>query len=325
MLKIIEYLFILMVLGFAVSCNTNPPTNIESVKEFGQVYISANIIGAEIIVDGVNSGSVTPDSLILTAGDHEIEIRKDGYSSDISTVNVAANSNASHEFNIQVLSGKKVVLLEDFANVSCGPCVYANAIIKVLAEQFGTDNLVIVQYPTNFPSPTDPFYLANSNDANSRISYYNIFAAPSVIIDGNEFPIATDAVDIKDRIEKNLLDTPGIVIEVSDSLMSENYISKVSVESIANIQNPEDYELIVNVTENNISFDTPPGSNGETDFNHVMRKMYKIDLASGGAGVEINIERITPINSNWLKQNLNTVVFIQNKITKEVIQAKSTE
>ena len=31
---------------------------------------------------------------------------------------------------------------------------------------------------------------------------------------------------------------------------------------------------------------------------------------------EIIIERVTPINSNWLKQNLHTVVFIQNKITK---------
>ena len=122
-----------------------------------------------------------------------------------------------------------------------------------------------------------------------------------------------------------MLDTPGINIDVSDSITGENYISNVSIESITNIQNPEDYELIVNVTENDIIFDTPPGSNGETEFNHVMRKMYKIDLALAGADGEINIERITSINSNWLKQNLNTVVFIQNKITKEVIQANSTE
>lgn len=325
MLKILEYKFLLIILVLAVSCNTNPPTDIGLNIEYGQVYISANVNGAEIIVDGLNSGFVTPDTLTLVTGEYEIEIRKNGYSPETKSVVVEANSGKALEFNMQVLLGKKIVLLEDFANVSCGPCVYANAIIKVVAEQFGTDNLVVIQYPTNFPSPTDPFYLANSTDANSRINYYNIFAAPSVIIDGNENPIATDAADIKDRIEQNLLDTPGFSIDVSDSLTTADYISKVSVESLNNIQNPEDYELFVNVTENNISFTTPPGSNGETDFNHVMRKIHKIDLASVGSGDELNIERITPINSNWLKQNLNTVVFIQNKITKEVIQAKSTE
>jgi len=316
---------LLIILVLAVSCNTNPPTDIESVTEYGQVFVTANVAGAEIIVDGLESGLLTPDTLTLAVGDHEIEIRKNGYSTQTNSITVEANLGKALEFNIQVLSGKKVVLLEDFANVSCGPCVYANAIIKVLAEQFGTDNLVIVQYPTNFPSPTDPFYLANSNDANSRINYYNIFVAPSVIIDGNEFPIATDAVDIKARIDQNLLDTPGFSIGITDSLADENYISRVFIESLENLQNPEDYELIVNVTENSIHFDSPPGSNGETDFNHVMRKMYKIDLASVGSTENIDIERVTPINSNWLKQNLNSVVFIQNKTTKEVIQAKSSE
>jgi len=325
LLKILEYKLLLVILVLVVSCNTNPPTDVGNDMEYGEVYISANVNGAEIFVDGVNSGLVTPDTLALPAGDHEIEVRKSGYSSEIKSVNVAANSGNAFEFNIQVLSGKKVVLIEDFANVSCGPCVYTNAIIKVVWEQYGSDNLVIVQYPTNFPSPTDPFYLANSNDANTRIGYYNIFAAPSVIIDGDERPIATDAADIKERIDRNLLETPGINIDVSDSLTTENYISIVSVTSLVNLQNPEDYDLIINVTENNINFDTPPGSNGETEFNHVMRKMHKLDLATVGSVDGINIEKVTPINSIWLKQNLNTVVFIQNKMTKAVIQANSSE
>ena len=56
----------------------------------------------------------------------------------------------------------------------------------------------------------------------------------------------------------------------------------------------------------------------------VMNAGY-FDLATVEADEKINIERVTPLNSNWLKQNLHTVVFIQNKITKEVIQANSSE
>jgi thiol-disulfide isomerase/thioredoxin len=325
LLKFIDYILLTALLAAAVSCNTNPPTEIEDEKEYGLVYVNSNVTGAEIHVDGMYSGFVTPDTLTLEAGSHEIEVTKIGYSTVSKSVMIEANSGTLVEFNIEVLAGKKVVLLEDFANVSCGPCVYANAIIKVLAEDFGTDNLVVIQYPTNFPSPTDPFYLANSSDANSRINFYQIFVAPTVIIDGNEKPIATDAADIKARIEQNLLETPGINIEVTDSLTANQYFSKVYIESISSLQNPEDYDLYVNVTENNISFDTPPGSNGETDFNHVMRKINLIDLASAISGNEITIERSVSINFNWAEENLNTVVFIQNKITKEVIQANTTE
>jgi hypothetical protein len=306
-----------------VSCNTNPPTGIESNLEFGQVYINANVDGAEIFVDGINTGYFTPDTLTLETGIHDIEVRKNGYSSHSQSVSVEADAGTPLDFNIEVLAGKKVVLIEDFANVSCEPCVISNSILKLVREEYGSDNLVIIKYPTNFPSPSDPFYLANPEDANSRINFYQIFAAPTVIIDGTERPIATDSIDIKERIEQNLLETPGINIEVGDSISAEQYISIVEVDLNSNLQNPEDYDLYINVTESNISFETPPGSNGETDFNHVMRKMHKIELENSGN--EINVERVTQINSNWQKQNLNTIVFIQNKITREVIQANSSE
>ena len=61
------------ILVLAVSCNTNPPNEIVGGTEFGEVYVSSNVAGAEIHVDGENSGFVTPDTLTLPAGSHDID------------------------------------------------------------------------------------------------------------------------------------------------------------------------------------------------------------------------------------------------------------
>ncbi len=82
-------------------------------------------------------------------------------------------------------SASKIVLLEDFANVSCVPCVISNKIIESLTKNtYGPSKLVAVKFPTNFPSPSDPFYLAQPNYCDQRMEYYNIFFAPTTYVDG---------------------------------------------------------------------------------------------------------------------------------------------
>ena len=84
----------------------------------------------------------------------------------------------------KINAANKVVLLEDFANVSCIPCVESNKVIEAIANSYGPSKLAVVKFPTNFPSPVDPFYLANKAACDYRINYYTIFAAPTTIVDG---------------------------------------------------------------------------------------------------------------------------------------------
>ena len=82
------------------------------------------------------------------------------------------------------------------------------------------------------------------------------------------------------------------------------------------------------VTETDIEYSTPPGSNGETKFYDVMRKMLPNNQGETLASINqlgtYTFQRQVAINSAWLQSNLNAVVFIQNKDTKEVYQAGST-
>jgi hypothetical protein len=219
----------------------------------------------------------------------------------------------------------KVVLLEDFANVSCVPCVTSNKIIKSLTRvTYGPEKLVAVKYPTNFPAVNDLFYLANKPVCDSKISFYNVFFAPTTIIDGIEKPSSTDSTLLKQKISERLASAPPFEIIVTDTFIAGSYYINIQVTSLSTID-LTNLTMEAAIIEEEIEFDNPPGSNGETKFYDVMRTVLPstdgLSLAavqqSGSNSVEIEGDLI----ADWQTNQLNTVILIQDKLTKEVLQA----
>jgi hypothetical protein len=223
----------------------------------------------------------------------------------------------------------KVVLLEDFANVSCDPCVVSNRIIESLSNYaYGRSKLVVVKYPTNFPSASDPLYLANSAACDARINFYQVLFAPTTIIDGIDRPISQDSMSVKAAIDSRLSVAPRFEIEVNANLEGD-YVIDVSITPIDTLGiNLDDIVIHSIITETDIEFEQAPGSNGEKIFYDVMRLMLPTNdgepirnLINTG---EISYEFEDALLSNWNLEHINTVVFIQNITTKEVFQAGST-
>ena len=81
------------------------------------------------------------------------------------------------------------------------------------------------------------------------------------------------------------------------------------------------------VTETNIEFATPPGSNGETKFFDVMRTMLPTNAGVSLSGMsqteEVVFQSQTDIKTNWIVNNLHVIAFIQNENTNEIYQASS--
>jgi hypothetical protein len=325
MKKILLLIISLIIWG----CETNPPTQtLNPVIEYGNVKVISNVSGAKIFLDGNNTGKITPDTLKTTIGDHIIELHKDNY--DTTTININVIKDTEIEINANLFAVNKIVLIEDFANVSCGPCVTSNIIIEhLINDDFGTSKLVAIKYPTNFPSPVDPFFLANGPDCNARMGYYNILFAPTTIVDGNLRPISTDSNDVKNKIYTELAKIPQFIISVSSINSGSNYTINISV-NVKDITNLDFSKLVLHsvVTETNIEFATPPGSNGETKFYDVMRKMLPSNQGESLASINqvgiYNFQRQLTLNSAWIQNNINTLVFIQNKDTKEIYQVGST-
>jgi len=63
-----------------LTCSTKNP---EKNEEFGAILVKSNILGADIFLDNVPTGKVTPDTLFdISTGSHQVSIRKFGYSSN---------------------------------------------------------------------------------------------------------------------------------------------------------------------------------------------------------------------------------------------------
>ncbi len=323
-------IFCLLFLLIFVGCKTNPPTTpVIPPVDYGIIYVTSNISGASIFIDNENSGKVTPDTVLAPVGERTIRLEKENYLAISQNIIVEKDSIYNIYFDLEPVTVSKIVLLEDFANVSCDPCVISNIIIhNLLTTTFGTAKLVAIKYPTNFPAPNDLFYLENKDHSNARIQYYNVFSAPTTRIDGLLRPSSLDSNAIKQRIEERLALAPPFNIITEANAIGNTYKIKVTVQTIdpAGVDF-SNLALHTVITETDIEFPSPPGSNGERKFYDVMRTM--IPNSSGEAISNLNqpgtynFEWEVEISPKW-NGKLNVVAFIQDHATKEVFQTGST-
>jgi hypothetical protein len=218
---------------------------------------------------------------------------------------------------------QKVALLEDFANVSCVPCVTSNQVIESLQNGTYKNKMAVVKFPTNFPSPNDPFYLANSSVCDTRMSFYDIIFAPTLIIDGTLRPNATDSVRIKQDLDQRLGTTAPFSISVTTAIQDSSFIVNINIRPVTLTGlNLNDLMLYTVLIENDIEFENAPGSNGEKVFYNVLRKLLPSDNGiSFSALSDSTFNWQTDLLSNWKPENLHVVSYIQNVLTKEILQA----
>ena len=304
--------------------------NISLSEESGKIYVTSNAAGAQIFIDFVNSGKVTPDTVLTTPGTHQTILERAFFVSATREVEVVKDSLINLNIILEEIAPSNVVLLEDFANVSCNPCVISNKIIETLTnETYGRSKLVAVKFPTNFPASNDLFYLAAKEICDARISYYNVFFAPTTVVDGIIKPVSTDSNSVKAAVDQRLQKEIKFRMFVSDNIIGTDYFTTVTIK-VLNGVGLDFSNLVLHtvVTETDIEFSTPPGSNGETVFHDVTRAMLPTSSGESLNGIsltdEVVFQRQTSINPSWVTSKLNTVAFIQNVVTKEVYQATST-
>ena len=323
--KLITFFYLTIII---VACKLTPPNKPEQYAKTGKIVVKSNVKDALILLDDNATSKYTPDTITANVGEHTLELQKENYISEKSSVNVLEKVIIEKTILMSVKTINKAVLIEDFGNVSCVPCVTSNKILEIISKQYSKEKLVKIKYPTNFPSSNDLFYLENPTACDEKISFYSVFSTPTVVIDGLHKPIATDSIEIKNFIDKRLKGISHFNITGNDSIISgtNEYFIKILLET-KNITGFDFSKifLFAVVVEKKISFSKPPGSNGEKVFYDIMREI--LPTANGLPLNEVssdssfyNFEFKTKIKSAWHLNELSTVVFIQNKESKEVYQ-----
>jgi hypothetical protein len=232
---------------------------------------------------------------------------------------------------------QRLVLAEGFSNASCGPCAGQNPNYNTLTATNSYPNnpakMVAIKYQTNWPG-TDPMNAQNPTDIATRVSYYGVTGVPWGALDGTAYS-GSNYLGALANLSQNAINTRYAVTSPFDLTVTHTVHPNLDSVTISVAINCTDTLLLgsgvvklhVALTEKTITFATAPGSNGETSFKGVVRKMYP-----DGNG--------TTLSSNWLPgqqdgyswtvpmpsyiykiPEVGVVAFIQNNASKEVYQA----
>jgi hypothetical protein len=183
----------------------------------------------------------------------------------------------------------RLVLVEEFSGENCGPCAYYNPYIMDEVTAYPT-KVLLLKYQVNIPS-AGPLYNQNKTDVNTRKSYYGVNFAPWMQQDGIDWDndASTDMNPGNWLQDENyLLDRANITSPFTIDITHSFSADADSFFARAIITASQKYKVSATgklkfrfaMTEEVISFATPPGTNGETEFHNVMRKMYPAPLGT---------------------------------------------
>lgn len=209
-----------------------------------------------------------------------------------------------------------LVVFEHFTNASCGPCASQNPMFTSLLNN-NTYKATSIKYHVSWPG-FDPMYNVNTTEPTARVSYYGVQGVPSVRLGsfGNMSPISVTQNQVN-QYHNTLLDAWNYNFQTS---LDGDQLQIVGQVSANRTLTQTDHVLHLVLIEDEVRYPTPPGSNGEKDFESVVRKMIPnaqgTALGTGDTPVPLNYTYTVPAGFN--RDSLYLVVFVQANATKIV-------
>jgi hypothetical protein len=223
---------------------------------------------------------------------------------------------------VMMAQAPRFVALEHFTQASCGPCASQNPAFEANIINPNTTKARHIAYHTSWPG-VDPMYNHNTAGPTARVNMYTVTGVPTVVLNGNQKrgnPSAITQADIDNQFS---MGSP-IKIDVTEVDNGNNRDLTVNVKTVGTVPSGT-FKLYVAIVEDPIDYTTPPGSNGETHFPNVFRLMLPTDngdaiSAFATIGNSISFNYNYNENAAWNTANIKAIAFVQNTVTKEIIQ-----
>ncbi len=231
------------------------------------------------------------------------------------------------QFTYYMPGTRRNVVFEAYTSSTCAPCASQNPYLDAfISARF--DTIVPIKYHMNWPSPgNDPMYHANPTQNNERRYYYSINAVPTLVIDGVHIQVSgySTLSNLLNPYTARLQKGSPLSVTVTDTkIAGDSILANVTVNVISPLPSGN-YKLRVSSISRRITYSSPPGTNGETDFKDVFRFMYPnttgttISTTPGTYNFQFKY-KLTPL-ANAVDTIYYTAAFVQNDVTKEIINA----
>jgi thiol-disulfide isomerase/thioredoxin len=297
--------------------------------------------------NGKNSNSGATVTMVVTSPAYSstkpVPVITPGYSATVNFDSISFSSNVSKDVKIFITWAsdqwhyndtliqatifhpgvKRKVLYEAHTSTTCGPCASMNPYLDAFVQD-KFDSLVPIKYHAWWPATGDPMFNANPDQARVRIFYNGINSIPALMVDGIILQISSYNVlsNLQNPLTTRLATGAPLSISVTDTRIAGDSIkANVTVNIVSPLSPNGNFRLRAVANERKITYSTPPGSNGETIFYDVFRWMYpntdgiQIPLTTGTYNYEFRYKR----QAAWVDSMMYTAVFVQNDVTKEVM------
>ncbi len=243
----------------------------------------------------------------------------------------ASDQNKSNDtlsqYSLFMPGARRNVVIEAYTSSTCAPCAGQNPSLDAfISARF--DTIVPIKYHMSWPSPgNDPMYLANPTQNTDRRNYYSVNVVPMLVMDGVHQQVSgyTTLSNLLNPYTARLQKGSPLSITVTDTKIAGDSIkSNITVNIISPLP-AGNYKLRVASISRRITYSSPPGSNGETDFKDVFRFMYpnttgtNISTTPGTYNFEFRY-KLSPL-ANAVDTIYYTSAIVQNDVTKEILNA----
>jgi hypothetical protein len=220
---------------------------------------------------------------------------------------------------------RRIVLFEHFTNASCGPCAAQNPTFQdeIMAKNNG--NMLHIAYHTVWPG-RDPMNAHNKDDVAARVSYYTVTGVPDMVMLGGQYRGGPSGVT-QDIVNRASSETSPLRIRVRETTNGTTRHVDVDVTTLGQIGTAG---LVIRgaVVEEEITYATAPGSNGEKEFPNVFRRFINTPAGEtftpAPIGQTASLSFEYDLNSEWDASKIFTVVWVQLDGTKEVVNASAS-
>ena len=232
------------------------------------------------------------------------------------TVDDDTNNNGMDKtFNVSAGIAQRIPMIEHFSSSTCPPCVNVNyAMANLTAANPG--KYTYTKYPCYWPGSGDPYC---NDDVRTRVAFYACNAAPQTFLDGIDqgfTSVTQGALDEHYATPafadvRGAFNVEGNTINVIADFMS--YFNMSGVNAYISINEK--------TTTGNV------GSNGETEFHHILMKMLE---DGNGNPLELNIgeykrfEYSFDMSSTFVEEmnDLEVSLWIQDPVSREIFNSR---
>ena len=228
-------------------------------------------------------------------------------------------------------AARAAVLVELFTSEGCSSCPPADRVLTQLAEQQSVDGVDIIAMSEhvdywNQLGWSDPFsgaqFTARQNEYARAFKHSDIYT-PQMVVDGQAEFIGSNgrqAVQAVTRAAQKpkVSVTIGLVSRDADALKLQ-----VSVDPIREMVRGESADVLLALTEDNISSNVERGENGGRKLIHtaVVRKLTQIDRIDEANS--FNAAPIVRIARQWKAKDLRAIAFVQSKTDRRILAVSS--